>query len=330
MSDKTSIALFRVLRPALALLIVFWLASRLDWETLTASLRQIHLGWLVAGLAAMFLETLARCANWYQVLMAIGVRLPSRARLVQKYFIANFAGSLIPSSIGTDALRALFSRQLAGGRISRHAFAVVATNLISFACGLFLIMVSVLWLAAADNPMRILPIVLTGAAALLLLLLLVLLLALPLRVTARVTRLMPVAHSVRRRAIRLLARLGRDMHRLRSGWVSISLGVVLALVLQSIAYAVIGHSAGVQMSAAAWLMLPTLVALVGMLPASFLGFGATQAAVAGILVAFGNPEPPAIVAATMVSLLALIVRVSGGLFAVATEQWAAHPGSDTP
>lgn len=326
MSAKRPTVYSRLLRPVLASLIVLWLASRLDWATLPASLQQIDPGWLVLGLVAMVLEALARCANWYQVLRTIGIRLPSYVQLVQKYFVASFAGSLIPSSLGTDALRTLFSRQLAGGRVSKHAFAVVATNLLTLAGGLLLVFVTFLWLAGERQP-QFLPLALAGLAVFAVLLLLLSFLALPLRAKARVAHCLPASRSLRRRAVRLLARLGRDLRRLRAGAPAIGIGVLFALAMQCAAYAIVGLAAGIDLPAPAWLMLPTVVALVGMLPASFLGFGATQAAVAGILVLFDNPGAPSIVAATTISLLALTVKVLGGLVAIATEPAPVEPDS---
>lgn len=321
-------ALRGLIRPLVATAIVLWLLSRVDLPEMLVSARNVETVWLAAGIGALFAEALARSANWHQVLNAIGIRVPSFLRLVQKHFLAGFIGTLLPSSMGTDVLRSLFSKQLAGGRISRHALAVAITNAVSFAAGLILILVSLIWLHA-EHQARLGPTVLIGILGLAALVSGFGFIALPLRMKAGLVKVMPVSRTLRRRLMRLIARMGRDLRRIIRQLPAIGAGATVALLFQAVAYAVLGRSAEVDMPVSAWLMLPTLIALVGILPASFLGFGATQVAVVAILIYFGNSEEQAVLTATLIALTGLFVKISGGVAAMIVDTSSGAPRAET-
>ena len=311
--------LYRFLRPVVAAAVVAWMASHTDLGVVAAELGSVNPLWLSIAVSIGFAEAVIRCANWQQVLTAIGIRIPTFGGLLRKYFLAAFAGSLIPSSLGTDALRAVFSRQLAGGgRLSQHALAVFVTNILSFAGGMLLILTSLAWLTAGQQH-RLANAFAVSLIGLLCIAVFGLLGALPFRLKGTLVGMAPLSRKFRSRLLRTTARLSRDFRRIASNGPAIGIGILLALIAQAAGYAVVAYAAGVEMPAAAWLIVPALVALVGMLPASFLGFGATQAAIVGVLLVFDQREEQAIAASTLMTLVGLFVKLAGGLVATLAE-----------
>ena len=99
-------------------------------DNLLAPLARAKWPWLLLVFTLMLAETLLRARTWKSILQIAGIdRLPYPA-LLRCYLASSFAGSLIPSSAGTDVLRAIFAARLATGRVTPFAASLVLLNLL--------------------------------------------------------------------------------------------------------------------------------------------------------------------------------------------------------
>ena len=270
----------RIVRVTLAVGIVAWLVSTAGFEHVVRELTRAETIPLVLAFMAMAAEAMLRARTWHALLTATCRPHPNRySPLLSAYLASSMLGSLVPSSAGTDVLRAGMSHRMIGGHFVTHAASVVMQNALSFfaACLLGLLGLALLW-GGQGVPNDLAP------------------LALPLTAIAAGV---PIAYMVfrTRRGLLIIAlrRLRRRWFRLRQAarrflnslfvfeQAHAHLGRVLlisltALLAQSAFYALAGAALGVALPAGGWILLPAVIAVAGFLPASFLGFGAIQAA----------------------------------------------------
>jgi uncharacterized membrane protein YbhN (UPF0104 family) len=286
-------------------------------DNLLAPLASAKWPWLLLVFSLMLAETLLRARTWKSILQIAGIDRLSYPALLRCYLASSFAGSLIPTSAGTDVLRAIFAARLAARRVTSFAASLVLLNLlnlwVSSALGLVALGVNVASHGAAPWhwPLALLFLGVT--------------LTVPtvwslLRHHRRVlfaaaSALFRPWPAVRRTAMRFL----RSLLLAAPAGASLAGPVVLgcfSITVNALGLAVIGHSLGVAPSFEIWLLLPSLLALVGLLPLSFMGFGATQAAIVAVL-AWQSVAPGAALGIGIISSalwMLLILAVGGAAF----------------
>lgn len=101
-----------LLRLAIGLALLTFLARSIGWDTLQSSLPPLreHPGWIAAGLGLTFLALLVGVIRWQIILHTLG--LPTRfARTFQGYFIGQFFNAFLFGACGGDLVRAVVAAQ---------------------------------------------------------------------------------------------------------------------------------------------------------------------------------------------------------------------------
>jgi len=97
-----------LLRLAIGLALLAFLARAIGWDTLQAALDplQAHPGWIAAGISLTFLALLIGVVRWHVILHTLG--LPTRfGRTFQGYFIGQFFNAFLFGACGGDLVRAI-------------------------------------------------------------------------------------------------------------------------------------------------------------------------------------------------------------------------------
>jgi hypothetical protein len=302
------------LRILVAAAIFWWLFSRVNIANVREQLAKTHVAWVVAAVTLMFIQRVSRCFNWAQLLHGLGVRVPMlRWNLVQVYFAGGFLGAVVPSSASADAIRTLLVKRLFGGPLSGFAATVVLLNAMTWsaACTVGLFGIAVLSLG---HEMR-------GPLASVGVLFVV------------VTVVIGIAYAMLRAhrgvAIGLLRRLGLSFHWLREfirrflkalllmeqedvRVMPVLATAVVAQVLSVVSLALLGSAVGIVVPFGAYLVAAPLSAIVGLVPASILGFGAMQAFHVLYFGYFGIEAPAALVMSALYTTAAVGIHLTVG------------------
>ena len=305
----------RIVRIVLALVIVGWLFLHAGLVDIVNQMRRALLLPVALAFAAVGLDTCLRTLNWRQLLRAIQPGLTIQFwRLFTIYLGAALLGTFVPSSAGTDLLRSGMSHHRFGGHFVEHAAAVLLQNALTsvVACILGLVGCAALWSADA-LPATLLPVAMA---------LLAIAAGAPMAYAALRYRrdvLLALARKLGRRwyglrrSLRRFLRATLLLENSRLGLARVVMVAAAAVASQALGYALSGWALGIHLPAAAWILLPSVVAVAGLLPATFLGFGATQAASSYLLAALGISLPDAVAVATLAALVSLCFRaISGG------------------
>jgi uncharacterized membrane protein YbhN (UPF0104 family) len=96
--------LFMMLRMAVAVTLIGWLASRMNWSELGSTLAGLNPLYAIAGLGVLWLGLLVAVVRWQRVLTALGS--PLRYSQTGRIFGAGlFLNLFLPTSIGGDVYR---------------------------------------------------------------------------------------------------------------------------------------------------------------------------------------------------------------------------------
>jgi len=97
-----------LLRLAIGLALLAFLARSIGWDTLQSSLTPLreHPGWIATGIGITFLALLVGVIRWHVILRTLG--LPTRfSRTFQGYFIGQFFNAFLFGACGGDLVRAI-------------------------------------------------------------------------------------------------------------------------------------------------------------------------------------------------------------------------------
>ena len=291
-------ALLRGLLGGALLVAVIALA---DPARVLAQLRQAHVGWLLAGLAAAVASNVVSALRWRALARWLGADVSVRDA-TRWYFQAIGLNALLPGAVlGGDLYRAVVLRR-AGQATLASSWSVVLDR------------VSGLWMLCAIGglgaalcadvlaPWLRLP---AGAFTALMLAGTALWLATPWTLPA----------LLRRWGVRWLAPLRAaaqrpDFNR-QMGWQALASAAVQ--VLSAAALAAGGLALGVQLPLAAWAFAIAPVFLMAALPVSVGGWGTREAAAVASLAPFGVAAPAAVGVGVIYGLYALVQGAMGAL-----------------
>ena len=305
----------RILRIVLALGMLGFLLVKVGHAKPLQRLAMANPLYIGLAVSVVIVDGLIRAWNWCQLVRAMHFGRPAPYRtLLTIYWAGSFLGQFVPSTVGTDALRAMIAARNVGGHASTHGAAVVMLNGISLTTGCLAGLVSALWLASIGQAGNLrLPAVALFAMAL----------------GAAV-----VGYTVLRTQRGLLLLLMRRMHgkwrKLRRGLrrfmhrllvferydVKITPIVTVAFVTlatRATMYALVGLAVGVTLPFPAWLALVPAYSLSGLLPYNVSGYGGDQAAIVYILTGFGTGGGEALAFALIVPLITVGFNMLGGL-----------------
>ncbi|MEN6326744.1 MAG: lysylphosphatidylglycerol synthase transmembrane domain-containing protein [Syntrophomonas sp.] len=113
-----------LLRTAVSVSLLAWLACTIDWYQLAASLRIVRLEWIMGALGWIIISIVISTYKWQGVLTAQGLDLSWR-ELWKAYWVGQFFNNFLPSSIGGDAMRIIWVKDLSGDAAGAAASVIV-------------------------------------------------------------------------------------------------------------------------------------------------------------------------------------------------------------
>jgi len=297
----------RLLRGAVSAAILGGLASRLDWGQVAAAFREMRWDAWLAALALFLATQVVSALRWQWLARPLGFREPL-GRFVSLYFVGMFFNLLLPTSIGGDAVRAVYLNAGSGRRT-----AALLSVLLDRLSGL-LVLLALACVAAVAYPLPLplwVGLAVGGAAGGSLICLAVLpastkLLA---RLDATGTgRHHAVLAKVRHVAASLHQAFGiyARRPRLLAASALLSLSVQIAGV---ILVWLIGQALGLDVPLGVFGVAVPMVALLTLLPVSVSGMGVREAG----MVLFLQPAGVAVGPAVTVAFLWFCVQTAGGL-----------------
>lgn len=137
-----------LLRVAVSVGLLAWLGSRVDWQHIAESFRGLKWGWWLSAVGIYIVCQLLCCVRWLWLSRPLGFQ-QSLARFSGIYFVGMFFNLFLPTSVGGDAVRAIY---LANG--SGRRMAAVFSVLLDRASGLA-VLVALACTAALLSPVAL-------------------------------------------------------------------------------------------------------------------------------------------------------------------------------
>jgi uncharacterized membrane protein YbhN (UPF0104 family) len=291
----------RLLRLGVSIGILAGLAAKTDWDQVAAALRGLRWSYALASFGVVVAAQLVSAVRWQWLSRPLGFDRPL-GRYVEAYFVGMFFNLLLPTSVGGDAVRAVYLNNKSG-----RPMAAILSVLSDRLSGL-LVLLGVACVAAILCPVPLPPwakLAVGGAASAavvgLLLTPWLAKAACGLTDTDRFHRLGRFAASVR-------DALGvyRRQPRLLASSTALSVVVQVSSVLQ---VALLGTALGLDVPWAVYGVAAPMVALFTLLPVSLNGMGVREAAMAAFLAPAGVPPGMAVT----VAFLWFLVQTAAGL-----------------
>ncbi len=311
---RVSVSYTRLVRPLLAVGLLGLLFMNLDHAEFLRKLSSAKPLFILAAVGAVVIDGLVRAWNWTQLIRAMHPDKSARfGTVLSLYWAGSFMGHFLPSTAGTDAIRAMLAARRVGGPVSAHAAGVVMLNLLSLisGCAVGLACLAWIWFTSDGREMRWIAFALfsgpvcVGLSGYWLLrnqrgLVLQLLRRMP-------GRLRKLRRGIRRFVDRLLVFERLDVSARPVIGISI-----LTLLTRASMYALVGRAVGIDLALPAWVALVPGYALSGLMPYSVSGYGGDQAAIVYFLTGFGAPAGGALAFALIVPLITMVFNMLGG------------------
>jgi glycosyltransferase 2 family protein len=308
-------SVWRAARVALSLGMLAYLIVSVGHTKPLERLASAKLSYILLAVCVVMIDGMIRAWNWTQVIRAMHLAPVVRYRTVlHASWVGAFLGQVLPSTVGTDALRAVFLSRKIGGHASAHGAAVVMLNAISLIACCAAGLACAAWMAATQPEVRVRPLVavlfsgpilvagvgywlLRSQRGLLLCLL-------------RMMRgpWLKLRRGVRRFTHRMLVFERYDVHP-----ASIFAIAIVTLLTRAAVYALVGRAVGVILPFPAWMALVPSYTLSGLIPYSVSGYGGDQAAIVYVLTGFGAAAGGALAFALIVPLMGMAFNMAGGL-----------------
>ena len=272
------------LGASLAILgLVWW---QIDAPDAAARLAEAHPGWLLAGLAALWAQTLLSAWRWRLVGRALGVMI-APARALSEYFLAQLVNQTLPGGVLGDLSRAWRSAEGVG--IARAGGAVLVERVLGQVALMALLVAGLVWAARAPGQIRVPAEVLIPAGLVLGLLI----------AGLGVVLLLPRLAQ----ASRALLPAGVMLPQL-----ALSLG---AAALNLLAFDFAARATGTTLPPAAIAVLVPLILLTMLVPVTVSGWGLREGAAAALFPLAGASDAAGLAASTAFGLIFLISTLIG-------------------
>jgi uncharacterized membrane protein YbhN (UPF0104 family) len=269
---------------------------------------------ILLAIVVVMVDGVTRAWNWTQLLRAMHVAPRVRyGTVLGIHWGGAFLGQIVPSTVGTDALRVMLATRKIGGRASAHWAALVMLNLISLTTGCAAALACALWLALFGHGQAVRPVAvvlflgaITGAAGGYWML------------RSQRGLILRILRTMRGPWRKLRRGLRRFMHRVlvfERQHVRVAPIVIIALVTlltRASVYALVGLGVGLVLPFPAWVALVPAYMLSGLIPYSVSGYGGDQAAIVYILTGFAANAGVALAFALIVPLMSLAYNMFGG------------------
>lgn len=257
-------------RVGVTLVLIGFVAWRLDLKGLAARLTALDPVWTAAAFAAVFAAIAVSAWKWGLILAARGRPLPF-VRLLRHYFVGLFFNNVLPTTVGGDAVRA-WETTKDTGETPEAVGSVITERLIA---GVALGVTALLGLPFVDVSPRLAALV---AAFLVIDLALVALFLVPRVAEGAVRKLMPPRFAGLREAAAATVTVIRATVRDRRLFLKVAALSVLFQVFVAAVNAAIFEAMGVPVGLAACIVYTPMIFTVTMLPISLSGLGVREAA----------------------------------------------------
>jgi uncharacterized protein (TIRG00374 family) len=278
-------------------------------EVILDTVAAADLALLGAALAVMLAYSIVKVWNWLLLLHGVGIRRPQQFRgVLICYMTGGLLGSVIPSSAGTDAVRALLTHRRFGGELTAHAASVVVLNAISLLAACILGLVAVcLMLGDGFQRLEIIAAILfSGSIATIVGL--HMLLQHRRDWWLRLLRRLPAPLRGIRRTLRRFAGHLLIFERAHVGFAPVLANALFAQLLFAMTLLLTGLSVGIALDFRYWPIFGPLVSTIALIPASVSGFGVDQVGYVYLMGMVGVPEAQAFVASALLSVLAICLN----------------------
>jgi uncharacterized membrane protein YbhN (UPF0104 family) len=234
-------------------------------------------------------------------------------RLLGCYFSGSFIGTVVPSTAGTDALRAMFATSALGGHLAIHMAPLVTLNLMSLSTGCALGLLSLALLAGQGFNAVFLAsvaLVFSGILAAAITGFLLLRYRRDLLI-AILRRFRPRWYWLRRIARKFFVGLAVFARPGAPFWPVLAVTVTTQL-LRALTLLLIAVALGLTIDPAVWVLMAPLTTVSGLLPLSVAGYGGEQAALVYLLAPFGVESARAVAISLTFATLWLVANVVYG------------------
>lgn len=310
-------AFWLTLRIGIAAALVLWLLLRTGPAMILDVIRQADRLLVSLAFAVLLVYQFLKALSWLQLLRALGVRSSHEVRGVLECFFAGpLLGSVVPSSAGTDAVRAVLVQRRFNAEFAACIASVVVLNVVSWVAACSVGLLAITSFVAAEGISAIALViavlfagVIGGAVSAYALL------------KYRRDWWLRILKLIPRRLLRLRRLLRRlSHHLLLFERAHVRFGVIfLAAVVVQGTYALViclaGLAVGIRVPFELWPMYQPLLATAGLIPGSVSGFGTDQAAAVYFMDFFGVRAALAFAASVLLSVLNLLISVVGGAIA---------------
>jgi uncharacterized protein (TIRG00374 family) len=304
----------RWIRLALAIASLVVLMTKIGHARPLERLAAANLWYILLAVGVVIIDGMTRAWNWTQLVRAMHIApRVSYTTVLGLHWGGAFLGQVVPSTVGTDALRVMLAARKIGGHVSAHWAAIAMLNLISLTTGCAAALACALWLTLARPDQGVRPI------------------AIALFVGALMAGVIGywMLRSQRGIILRILQRMHGPWRKLRRGLrrfmhrvliferqhVRIAPIIAIAfvtLLTRASVYALVGLGVGLVLPFPAWVALVPAYMLSGLIPYSVSGYGGDQAAVVYLLTGFGANAGVALAFALIVPLMSLSYNMLGG------------------
>jgi len=139
-----------ILRVAVSAVILGWLGAHVDWSQVARSFRGLRWGFWSGAIGLYVVCQLLCCVRWMWLSSPMGFH-QTLGRFTGIYFVGMFFNLFLPTSVGGDAVRAVYLANGSGRRV-----AAVFSVLLDRASGLF-VLIGLACAAAAVSPVALPP-----------------------------------------------------------------------------------------------------------------------------------------------------------------------------
>jgi uncharacterized protein (TIRG00374 family) len=306
---------FKAIRIAFGLAVLVLLVIKVGHAKPLERLAAAKPLFIILGVVVVIIDGLVRVWNWTQLIRAMHLapEVPY-SRVVSISWAGGFLGQVVPSTAGTDAIRAMIAARTIGGPVSAHAAAIVMLNALSLVVGCTTGVACALWLTAQGDGHGVRLLALANfVGAIAVATTCYWLLRSQRGLLLRVLRRMHGPWRKLRRPIRRFAHKMLVFERFHVNLAPIVAVAFLTLITRATVYAMVGLAVGVVLPFPAWLALVPAYTLSGLIPYSVSGYGGDQAAIVYMLTGFGASASGALVFALIVPIMAMTYNMIGGL-----------------
>ena len=283
---------------------------------------------ILLAVAVVIADGMTRAWNWTQILRAMHVAPTVRyGTVLGIHWGGAFLGQVVPSTVGTDALRVVLATRKIGGQASAHWAAVAMLNVISLTTGCAAALACALWLALFRHGQTVrLPAIALFLGAMFAAVSGYWMLRSQRGLILRVLRVMRGPWRKLRRGLRRFMHRVLVFERYNVPVAPIVFIALATLLTRATVYALVGLGVGLVLPPPAWVALVPAYMLSGLIPYSVSGYGGDQAAIVYILTGFGANAGVALAFALIVPLMSLAYNMLGGFSVLFGNLEANAPG----